>query len=166
MSGREELRALVEEMRAALAFYADPDSYRNRPLDEQRELLGGDDPTISVRGDFAANAPPGCALSDIQMDRRGHRARTALTRAESSLASPAGMEGWMPIETADKDADQLLLGIVRKGRLEEVHLGGYRYAYNDDEVSCWWSDQADDEICPTHWCNVIPLPAASHGEAK
>lgn len=97
MSGPEELRALVEEMRAALAFYADPDSYRNRPLDEQRELLGGDDPTISVRGDFAANAPPGCALSDIQMDRRGHRARTALTLAESSLASPAGMEGWQTV---------------------------------------------------------------------
>ncbi len=71
------------------------------------------------------------------------------------------MSALAPIETAPKDA-KILLGIVRKGGLEEVHIGGYRYAENEDEISCWWSDQADDEICPTHW---MPLPAADRLEA-
>lgn len=62
-----------------------------------------------------------------------------------------------PIATADKDAERLTLAIVRNGVLEELHLGGFRYAINDDEVSCWWSDQADDEIVPTHW---MPAPAS------
>lgn len=66
------------------------------------------------------------------------------------------MSEWRPIETADKDADSMMLGIVRRGVLEEIHVGGYRFAYDDDEVDCWWSDQCDDEIVPTHW---MPLPA-------
>ncbi len=69
-----------------------------------------------------------------------------------------GDEGWKSIKTADKDAHRLMLGIVRKGVLEEIHIGGYRYALNDDEVSCWWSDQSDDEIVPTHWCEIPALP--------
>lgn len=63
---------------------------------------------------------------------------------------------WRPISTADKDAIRLTLGIVRKGVLEEIHIGGYRYAINDDEESCWWSDQCDDEIVPTHWMAAPP----------
>ena len=69
------------------------------------------------------------------------------------------MSGWKPISTADKDAHRLMLGIVRGAVLEEIHIGGYRYAINDDEVSCWWSDQCDDEICPTHWAEMLPAPA-------
>lgn len=79
-------------------------------------------------------------------------------------ASSETVSGWRPIETADKDDKLLLLGIARHGRMEEVHLGGYRYAYNEDEVSCWWSDQADDEICPTHWMPAIALPASPDKE--
>ncbi len=70
-----------------------------------------------------------------------------------------GDEGWKSIKTADKDAHRLMLGIVRKGVLEESHIGGYRYALSDDEISCWWSDQSDDEIVPTHWCEIPVLPA-------
>lgn len=65
---------------------------------------------------------------------------------------------WRPISEADKDAERLALGIVRNGSLEEIHIGGYRYAINDDDVSCWWSDQADDEIVPTHWMFLPALP--------
>lgn len=61
------------------------------------------------------------------------------------------MSDWQPIRTAPKYEGQIMLGIVRRGQLEEVHLGGYRFAVNEDEVSCWWSDQCDDEIVPTHW---------------
>jgi len=61
---------------------------------------------------------------------------------------------WQPIDSADKDAERLLLGISRHGFIEEVHIGGYRWAINEDEVSCWWSDQADDEIVPTHWAEI------------
>ncbi len=68
------------------------------------------------------------------------------------------MSEWKPIDTADKDAPQLFLGIVRGGVLEEIHLGGYRWAINDDEVSCWWSDQGDDEIVPTLWMPAPPKP--------
>lgn len=82
---------------------------------------------------------------------REHRQRKA-----QQEASPAP-DGWRPIETAPKDASALMLGIVRRGTLKEIHIGGYRYAVNDDEISCWWSDQCDDVIVPTHW---QPLPAA------
>lgn len=75
-------------------------------------------------------------------------------------------KGWKPIETADKDEGQLMLGIVRQGSLREIHIGGYRYAYNDDEVSCWWSDQADDEICPTHWMPLPASPSVSEGGSR
>jgi hypothetical protein len=74
--------------------------------------------------------------------------------------------GWRPVAEADKDAERLLLGIVRKGVLEEIHIGGYRYAYNDDDVSCWWSDQADDEICPTHWHPLPAAPSSTSGEGQ
>lgn len=71
---------------------------------------------------------------------------------------------WQPIETADKDDEHLMLGIVRQGIMQEIHIGGYRYAYNEDEVSCWWSDQADDEIVPTHWARLVPVDAAPNAE--
>lgn len=76
------------------------------------------------------------------------------------------LERWRPISTADKGAASLMLGIVRKGALEEIHIGGYRYAYNDDEVSCWWSDQADDEVCPTHWAPLPPSPLPASAPVK
>lgn len=65
------------------------------------------------------------------------------------------MTDWQPIESAPKDR-VLLLSLIRKGQLEEVHVGSFSYADSDDEVSCWWSHQSDDEIVPTHW---MPLPA-------
>jgi Lar family restriction alleviation protein len=76
------------------------------------------------------------------------------------LADKGEAEGWRPIATAPKDGHPLMLGIVRKGKLEEIHIGGYDFAINEDEESCWWSLQADDEICPTHW---RPLPAPPAG---
>jgi hypothetical protein len=84
---------------------------------------------------------------------------SAMTQAELRVMISAYLSAlpeqepvaWQPIQTADNDAERLTLGIARNGVLEEIHIGGYRYAINDDEVSCWWSDQADDEIVPTHW---------------
>ena len=67
---------------------------------------------------------------------------------------------WLDISTAPKDGPQIMLGIVRSGVLEEIHIGGFRWAVNDEEDSCWWSDQADDEIRPTHW---QPLPPIKEG---
>lgn len=69
-------------LREALAFYADKDSYRNRSLDEQRQLTGKD-PTVAIRsGSYLVEAPPGRALSDIEMDEHGKRARVALAPAK------------------------------------------------------------------------------------
>lgn len=70
--------SLLAEARKALEFYANRDSYRNRPLEEQRALNGDRDPTIAITG--VARAPAGCALSDIQEDRQGDRARAILSR--------------------------------------------------------------------------------------
>lgn len=75
------------------------------------------------------------------------------------------MSEFKPIDTADKDAHRLLLGIVRKGVLEETHIGGFRYAINEDEESCWWSDQSDDEIVPTHWAEIPELPITNPDSA-
>lgn len=65
---------------------------------------------------------------------------------------------WQSIETADKDAPKLMLGIMRGGVMEEIHIGGFRYAVNEDDESCWWSDQSDDEIVPTHWVRLPATP--------
>lgn len=73
----EAIRAENERLKGALEFYASEESYRNRPIDEQRKLLDGGDPTIRISG--VASAPPGTALSDIQMDRHGRRARAVLS---------------------------------------------------------------------------------------
>lgn len=72
---REELSEMAA-LKAALAFYANRDNYRNRPIDEQRARNSGADPVVykSRVGD----APAGCALSDIQMDNFGDRARAVL----------------------------------------------------------------------------------------
>lgn len=80
-----------------------------------------------------------------------------LDRLEAAEAS----SGWQPIGTADKNAKKLELGISRNGVIEEIHVGGYRFAWNEDEVSCWWSDQCDDEIVPTHWRHYTALPLPS-----
>jgi hypothetical protein len=85
-----------------------------------------------------------------------HSAVFSTIRENFRAAQAGNGDGWLPIKLADKDADRLMLGIVRNEVLEEIHIGGYRYAINDDEVSCWWSDQCDDEIAPTHW---RPLPS-------
>lgn len=137
MSGPEELRALVEEMRATL-----------EPLRRYYDLNDCDD-----RDDDDALEIP---IADLR------RTLTALTRAESSLASPAGMEGWMPIETAPHG-----------------------------ETCFFWLDWADDcrHLNPPltdpdlafyvgkrgHWASIYkgvwwqpapPLPAAPRGEAE
>jgi len=76
--------------------------------------------------------------------------------ALAALLREAG--GWRPIDDQAKLEPQLLLGVVRNGVLEEIHLGGYHWAVNEDEESCWWSDQSDDEIAPTHFM----FPPAIH----
>lgn len=101
------------------------------------------------------------------LSRRALEAALAAAPALTPAEKAGVADGWKPIDTADKDAESLMLGIVRRGVLEEIHIGGYRYAYNDDEVSCWWSDQADDEIFPTHWAKLPEFatkPAQGDGE--
>lgn len=70
----------------------------------------------------------------------------------------AANSGWQPIDTADKDAGRLFLGVVRSGRLEEIHIGFFDHAVNEDEVSCWWSEQCDDEITPHVWMPFVDIP--------
>jgi len=76
--------------------------------------------------------------------------------AAPPLASAPDGGGWRTIDTADKESGPVELGIVRNGVLEEIHIGFYAFAYNEDEESCWWSKQADDEIVPTHWRPFAP----------
>lgn len=109
------------------------------------------------------------AQSDAEFDKRGWLSmpRTEreryLARARESLTA-ANAAAWRPIEELDKtDATRVILGIARHGRIEEVHVGSFYWAINEDEVSCWWSDQADDEICPTHWM-PRPVPPQQEGE--
>lgn len=75
------------------------------------------------------------------------------------------MSEWQDISTAPKDG-KLLLGVVREGRLEEVHIGFFGHAINEDEKSCWWSEQSDDEIKPRVWMPFVDLPTPPTGEAK
>lgn len=77
-AAESRLAELEQEAVKVVGFYADKESYRNRPIDEQRELLKGADPTISISG--IGEAPRGTALSDIQMDRHGNRARAFLDK--------------------------------------------------------------------------------------
>jgi hypothetical protein len=94
--------------------------------------------------------------ADLRKVRDENRSLSSeLDRLREENASLRSGLSLQPISTADKDAERLTLGIVRNGVLEELHIGGFRYAINDDEVSCWWSVQCDDEIVPTHW---MPAP--------
>ena len=92
MSGPEELRALVEEMRATL-----------EPLRRYYDLNDCDD-----RDDDDALEIP---IADLR------RARTTLPRAESSLASPARMEGWT---RAVRDVFEIELKINRAEPMEAM----------------------------------------------
>lgn len=71
--------------------------------------------------------------------------------------APAPVLTWQPIETAPRDESvKIELGILRKGKLDEVHIGGWRDGDPDhDELPVWWSDQADDEINPSVWRELI-----------
>lgn len=98
-------------------------------------------------------------------DGRRYRTREQVLEAVKecgSLPPRSLLVGWQPIATADKDQERLTLGIFRSGKLEEIHVGGYRHAYNDDDASCWWSDQCDDEIAPTHWMPDLGGTPAPH----
>lgn len=92
-----------------------------------------------------------------------------LQEAPPAKLAVSDPNGWRPIETAPKDTGPLFLGVVRRGRLEEVHVGFFSHAYNEDEENCWWSEQSDDEITPSVWmpfidigpeCALPPPPAA------
>lgn len=95
---------------------------------------------------------------DDDWDALPGKIRDAIT----ALLREAG-EGWRPIESAAKPEPdkQIELGIERNGTLEEIHLGRWMPDVNEqgEDMSCWWSDQSDDEIRPTHWRPARPLPA-------
>lgn len=80
--------------------------------------------------------------------------------ADGRAPSPGACQPpqWQEIASAPRDDAKIMLGIVRAGVLEEIHIGGYRFADSEDESDCWWSDQADDEIQPTHWARMLPEP--------
>lgn len=81
---RDALKAEVARKDAALAFYADAESYREPTIDEARKRLGGADPVIAISG--FAQAYPGHALAPISLDRNGNLARAAL----APIPAPAG----------------------------------------------------------------------------
>lgn len=73
-------------------------------------------------------------------------------------------ELWRPIEEYDETSgERVILGIERNGTIDEVHVGYFSWAVNDDEESLWWSEQADDEIYPTHYM-PLPSPPSKEGE--
>lgn len=77
-------------------------------------------------------------------------------------ASPAKME-WRDIASAPKNGTEVLLLVCYGDVPGEVHIGNWSQAYNEDEVDCWWSTQADDEITPKFWAPMLPLPASPKG---
>lgn len=85
---------------------------------------------------------------------------SAPTREDQRTAMAEAMAagGWQPIETADTGDERVLLGIVRQGRLEEIHIGFFSWGINEDEGPCWWSEQNDDEIYPDVWMPFVALP--------
>jgi hypothetical protein len=119
--------------------------------------------SVDTSGDLIVRIETECLagreISEADEDAIRTAAHHLLAFIGDPIPEAGNGDGWLPIETADKDADRLMLGIVRNDVLEEIHIGGYRYAINEDEVSCWWSDQCDDEITPTHWRPLSPPPS-------
>lgn len=72
---KEQYDLLIETIK----FYASPKSYKHLSLEVMREKLGGKDPSISMStgGNFY-KAPSGFALSEIQHDNNGDKARATL----------------------------------------------------------------------------------------
>ncbi len=71
------------------------------------------------------------------------------------------MSEWQPIESAPKDGTRVLLGLNYKGRSIVTDDNW------SDEHDQWveWYDIAGDEIEPSHWMPLTPVPALSGGAA-
>lgn len=73
-----------DQLIATLKFYADPKSYQQQTLEAARAALGGKDPTISITsGSVHHVARPGFALSPMQHDNDGDKARAMLKILEN-----------------------------------------------------------------------------------
>lgn len=150
MSGPEELRALVEEMRALAKRHVN---------------------LVKTGAAYAAGELRGAPTSTFEIyighfREIGKEIEAVLTRVESSLASPAGMEGWMPIETAPKDGTWVLL--YSPDAVEpQVFQGRFIEFEGDPDPAEWYVGDLDQPVVldadPTHW---RPLPAAPRGEAE
>lgn len=127
-----------------------------------RAIVDGQWADIDVWSGGGVEAAKAAAQADYEA-----RIRSALTTSPASSGVEGEAVAWQPIDTADKEAGRMLLGIVREGKLEEVHIGFYAFAYNEDEVDCWWSEQGDDEIVPTHWAPLfLPTSPAPQTEDR
>ena len=106
---------------------------------------------MQVNDDMVREAEIAIAIADgknLMWPVYADHAKAAITAALAEM--------WRPIEEYDETSgERVVLGIERNGRIEETHVGYFSWAVNDDEESLWWSEQADDEICPTHF---MPLP--------
>lgn len=84
---RRVQRALDKAM-DALSFYARRESYQELPIDTARRLSGGVDPMTGLHhGTYSVEASPGYALSPIEVDMEGTRARDALRDIDVILRS-------------------------------------------------------------------------------
>ncbi len=157
--------AAIEEQRQIIAYFKRTSHARQLAFEAVSRQQPA--PSVALKALQELHATEHGKLGEMLLDKsedgqskanwQGGRVNGIGAAISALSAQVQDVARWQPIETADKDAHRLLLGVVRRDVLEEVHIGGFRYAINDDEVSCWWSDQCDDEIVPTHW---MPLPAA------
>lgn len=67
---------------------------------------------------------------------------------------------WQPIETAPKDAGNILLA-VRVGKLRKVTIGWWGSGYYDRATKSYrggWGDAHSRDLIATHWMPLPPPP--------